>query len=224
MGRRRRGDARPTMAVDDNVASFSDINSIGQTVTQTDPTAGNVYVAWTSNDTPYRQPAEHRSMRTGSGSPPRPTAGTTSARSRSSTATATIGPAKLTNPSLTISQGRAARAAGTLGPTDPGVTAIPGGQVLVGYDDFNSGATATPPFDILDVNQVSGAVVKSFLGNGGTIGDAAKVPAGNTVHTPNITEFLGHRQCHRSELRQRQRPRRHAQPDPPDPERARARS
>ena len=43
----------PTMAVDDNVASFSDVNSIGQTVTQTDPTAGDVYVAWASNDTAY---------------------------------------------------------------------------------------------------------------------------------------------------------------------------
>ena len=56
----------PTMAVDANVASFSDVNSIGQTVTQTDPTAGDVYVAWTSNDTAYANAPAAFSIRTGS--------------------------------------------------------------------------------------------------------------------------------------------------------------
>ena len=60
-----------------------------------------------------------------------------------------VNPGKMTNPTMTISQGRVARAPGTLGPTDPGVTAIPGGQVTVGFDDIGSGANATPPFDIL---------------------------------------------------------------------------
>src|SRR4051812_31258103 len=46
----------PTLAVDDNVASFTDVNSIGQSVTQLDPTAGTVYVAWTSADTPFATP------------------------------------------------------------------------------------------------------------------------------------------------------------------------
>ena len=89
----------------------------------------------------------------------------------------------MTNPTLTISQGRAARAPGTLGPNDPGVTAIPGGQVTVGFDDIGSGANATPPFDILWDNQVSGATVQQFQGSTGTIGDALKSGLGSRSRT-----------------------------------------
>ena len=64
--------------------------------------------------------------------------------------------------SWSISQGRPSRAPGTLGPTDLGASAIPGGQVTVGFDDFNTGATAAIPFDILSVNPVAGAVVAPF--------------------------------------------------------------
>ena len=92
----------------------------------------------------------------------------------------------MTSPTLTISQGRVARAPGTLGPTDPGVTAIPGGQVTVGFDDIGTGATATPPFDLLWDNQASGASVQQFQGSTGIIGDAMK---SGSVSIPNITDF-----------------------------------
>src|SRR5204863_7192165 len=122
---------------DDNLASFSDVNSVGQTVTQTDPTAGGIYVAWTSSDTAYANPPTNFNANR-----IRITASSDGGNNFGAIAVVNSngnsGPAKLTNPTLTISQGRPARAAGTLGPTDPGVSAIPGGQVTVGFDDFNS--------------------------------------------------------------------------------------
>ena len=176
----------PTMAVDANVASFSDVNSIGQTVTQTDPTAGDVYVAWTSNDTPYANSVAavfnpNRILITASSDGGNTFGGITVLNNNGN-----VKPGTMTSPTLTISQGRVARAAGTLGPTDPGVTAIPGGQVTVGFDDIGTGANATPPFDILYDNQASGATVQTFQGSTGTIGDAMK---SGSVSIPNITDF-----------------------------------
>src|SRR5262249_31664664 len=157
---------------DDNVASFSDVNSVGQTVTLTDPTAGSIYVAWTSSDTPFANPpsnfSPNRILISASSDGGNNFSGATVVN-----ANGNVGPGRMTNPTLTISQGRAFRAPGTLGPTDPGATAIAGGQVTVGYDDFGTGATATPvPFDLLKGNQVSGAVVDAFQGPGMIIGDA----------------------------------------------------
>ena len=180
----------PTLAVDDNLPTFSDVNSIGQTVTQTDPTAGDVYVAWTSNDTPSTAEAAapttfnaNRILITASSDGGTTFSGITVLNNNGNSA-----PAKLTSPTLTISQGTPGRAPLTLGPTDPGVTAIPGGQVTVGFDDIGTGATATPlPFDILKDNQASGAVVAQFQGAGGIIQDATK-GAGST-DGPNQTSF-----------------------------------
>ena len=176
----------PTMAVDANVASFSDVNSIGQTVTQTDPTAGDVYVAWTSNDTAYTNSSAsifnpNRILITASSDGGSSFGAITVLNNNDN-----VKPGTMVSPTLTISQGRMARAAGTLGPTDPGVTAIPGGQVTVGFDDIGTGANATPPFDILYDNQASGAAVQTFQGSTGTIGDALK---SGSVSIPNITDY-----------------------------------
>src|SRR5262249_28238510 len=46
------GVTSPIMAVDDGTATFSDQNSINQTVSQDNPFSNNVYVAWSSIDTP----------------------------------------------------------------------------------------------------------------------------------------------------------------------------
>jgi subtilisin-like proprotein convertase family protein len=180
----------PTMAVDSNVASFKDTNSINQTVTQTDPTAGTIYVAWASNDTASAAQAAapttfnpNRILISASSDGGNTFGGRTVLNTNGN-----IAPAKLVSPSLTISQGRPARAAGTLGPSDPGQTAIPGGHVTVGFDDIGTGATATVPFDLLQDNQTTGAVVDVFQGTGGTIGDALK-GAGSNPDTPNITDF-----------------------------------
>jgi subtilisin-like proprotein convertase family protein len=176
----------PTMAVDANLASFPDKNSIGQTVTQTDPTAGDVYVAWTSNDTAYQQSSAasfnpNRILITASSD-----GGNTFGATTVLNANDNVKPGTMVSPTLTISQGRVARAAGTLGPTDPGVSAIPGGQVTVGFDDIGSEANATPPFDILWDNQASGAAVQTFQGATGTIGDAMK---SGSISIPNVTDF-----------------------------------
>jgi subtilisin-like proprotein convertase family protein len=181
----------PTMAVDSNVPSFSDVNSIGQTVTQTDPTAGDIYVAWASNDVPSAFQAANpstfnpdRILITAS-SDGGNTFGGLTVLNNNGNAT----PGKMASPTLTVSQGRPARAAGTLGPSDPGQTAIPGGQVVVGFDDIGTGATATPvPFDLLNDNQASGAVVQAFQNTGGTINNAIK-GTGSNPDIPNITDF-----------------------------------
>ena len=39
------------LAVDNNLASFTDTNAAGQSVVQTDPYAGNIYAAWAEVDT-----------------------------------------------------------------------------------------------------------------------------------------------------------------------------
>ena len=44
-----------------------------------------------------------------------------------------------------------AGAPGTFGPNDRGV---PAGQVTVGFDDFNTGANASPPVDVLLANRI----------------------------------------------------------------------
>jgi hypothetical protein len=148
----------PTMAVDDNVASFGDVNSLGQTVTQTDPGAGNVYVAWETNDKPPMNPPgnfnPNRILITGSTDGGNTFSGITVVNPNGN-----ANPAELATPTLTISQGTPVVAGSGQTPT------VPGGQVTVGYVDYNSGANASPPFDILLANTVSAAAVSSTTSN-----------------------------------------------------------
>jgi len=65
----------PYVAVDSIRPTFTDIDSAGRRVTQTDPTAGEAYVAWNTNDT-SDSTSRFRSIRTRSSWRPRPTART----------------------------------------------------------------------------------------------------------------------------------------------------
>ena len=209
----------PTMAVDDNVASFSDTNSIGQTVTQTDPTAGNVYVAWTSADTPFTTCRRAHSI----ANRIRLTA--------SSDGGNNFGGDRGRQQQRQLRSGQADQSVaddqpGACGTAcrDPRPDAIrasrrsPAARSSVGYDDFNTGATASPA-----VRHPEWSIRSRAPWSSRSWATAARSAMrrssrrGTTVHTPNITDFSGQRQRHRPELSQGQRPRRHRQPDPPDP-------
>jgi hypothetical protein len=135
---------KPALAVDANLPTFSDVNSLGNTVTQTDPGSGNVYVAWaTIDDTPSGvtvwNPNTIRMNASIDGGvsfvTPIATPFTVDPRGNGDFGQ------RLTAPRMTISQGD------VLGH-------VPGGQVTIVYDDFNSGINGNPPFDILNVARV----------------------------------------------------------------------
>ena len=131
---------KPTLAVDNNVASFSDKNSQNQTVTQTDPFTGAVYVAWGSVDNAPTGVTNWNSNAI------QIAASADGGRTFSGSATVNdsgnFGSGRETAPRLAISQGSAT---------------VPGGQVSIVWDDFGSLATATPtPFDILWGDRVAG--------------------------------------------------------------------
>lgn len=169
----------PTLAVDDGVASFTDTNSAGQPFTQTDPFAGNVYVAWVSRDTsPIASPPNTfnpnriRLVTSSDG-------GLTFSGIAQVNSGGNSGLTRLTDPKLAISQGRPA---GTNGPTDPGV---PGGQVTIVYDDFGSNSTGAAPFDTLLSNRALGGVAQTFaVNNGPNILDGV---TGTPSHVPAVT-------------------------------------
>jgi subtilisin-like proprotein convertase family protein len=178
---------RPTLAVDTNLASFTDTDANGVTRTQTDPTAGNVYVAWATIDPNiFNVPAPFFNANT-----IKMVASSNGGTSFSGMTTVNEGgPSgndgieRDTAPRLTISQGRAP---GTNGAGDTGV---PGGQVSLVWDDFGSGATAfNPPLDLITVNQVNQAANtagQTFAATPGGINPAV-TGAGGTV--PGVTTF-----------------------------------
>ena len=174
----------PMMAVDDNVSMFSDVNSSGVTETQNDPNSGNVYVAWATNDTnttpngiPNFNP--NRIVLVTSSDGGQDFSGYSVLNNSGNSGTA-----RNTLPQLAISQGAAPRAARTNGPNDPGSPGVTPGQVTVVWDDFGSGATASPARDVIWANTVTGTnVVQTFSGSGGVITDAA---TGNIPATTNF--------------------------------------
>ncbi len=157
------GVLKPTMAVDNNLASFSD----GGGTTQTDPTAGNMYIAWESNDaTPPNtgnwNPNTIRMIVSSDG-------GQTFSGITTLSNGGNFGTEREGAPRLTISQG------------GPGVT---GGQVTVVWDDFGSLATSSPtPLDGIDVDRIT-ATTQQFSGAGQAYGPAVTV---NNVVIPTIT-------------------------------------
>ncbi len=172
----------PVLVVDNNLASFSDVNAQGNTVTQTDPSAGNVYVAWASTDTnrgPKSGPIGNFNSQT-------IRMVSSSDRGQDFTHIAYVddtsnvnqggnhsGKARYVEPSLAISQGRVA---GTLTPSDPGVQ---GGQVSIVYDDYGTGATAPTPYDriVSQVDQLGGADAHFTPTGGGQIPIPIAIPA-----------------------------------------------
>ena len=173
---------KPTLAVDKNVAFFSD----GGGKTQTDLGAGNVYVAWASADVapPNAVNFDPNAIRVISSSD--------GGQSFTGFATANdngnSGAQRNTSPRLTISQGS---------------TGVTGGQVTVAWDDFGSLATATPtPLDAIKVDRFQAPVSQTFSAAGGPIKDADPnivpnptsfnivVPAGTSINANDLTIHL----------------------------------
>ena len=157
------GVLKPTMAVDNNLASFTD----GGGTTQTDPNTGNIYIAWESNDaTPPNtgnwNPNTIRAMVSSNG-------GVTFSGYTTLSNGGNFGNQRMGAPRLTISQG------------GPGV---PGGQVTVVWDDFGSFVNASPtPLDAIDVNRLTGTLASQQF-NGGPVSYGAAAAATAPVVTP----------------------------------------
>ncbi len=153
----------PTLAIDDNLASFTDTDSNGKPYVQTDPSAGAVYVAWATNNVPPQNatnynPNEIQIIGSSDGG-------------QNFTAPVTVdtggafGPQRYTAPQIAISQGRPADAQGH--------PAVPGGQVSIVYDDFGTLSQETPvPQDILWNTTMTGLISTVVQGAGGPITDA----------------------------------------------------
>ena len=176
----------PTMAVDNTVSTFTDVGADGVTRVQSNPNSGNVYVAWETNDTiPARQANNAANFNQN-----RIKLATSSDGAQSFSSPLTMNTSnnnfaggRETTPSITISQGRAA---GTNGPTDPGVKP---GTVSVAWDDYVTGATAAPPYDVIRTNTVtSGTFSTTVTNQGGPIQDAIK-GANNAPDSPVSTDF-----------------------------------
>lgn len=161
----------PTMAVDSNLGVFTDPDT---GATQNDANAGNVYVAWSTALTPFTNaptsfnPNRIQLLASSDGgfsfSAPIQVSGTD------------FGSAREAYPRLAISQGSAN---------------VPAGQVTVVWDDFGTGATATPiPFDLIRSNTVSADGPTSsaqYTGTGGGVADA--INPGSGSHIPQTTSF-----------------------------------
>ena len=153
----------PMLAVDDNLKSFTDTDSNGKPYVQSDPTAGSIYIAWATNNTPPQNaqnynPNEIQLIASSDG-------GSNFSGPITVDTGGAFGSQRYAAPRLTISQGRPADAFGN--------PAVPGGQVTLVYDDFGSGTQAQPvPVDLIWSTVVSGASSQVFTGPGGPITDA----------------------------------------------------
>lgn len=133
------GIANFQLAVDSNLRSYTDPDT---GATQTDPTAGNVYIAWTVNTPPPQNPPPNWNRYTiglvasadGVNWPAYPAAFPFSAPG-TIIDQGNIGNQRNTTPRIAIAQGK---------PNGGG-----GGDVTVVWDDFNSGNTLTPPLDFI---------------------------------------------------------------------------
>ena len=133
--------ANAVLAVDSNLASFTDTNANGQTVTQTDPMTGNVYVAWASTDTnrffgiPNFNPNSIRMITSTDQGLTFTAPQYVDDASNPSIDGSHSSPARNVEPAIAISQGNPK-------------TGVPGGQVTVVYDDYGTIPTTTgQPYD-----------------------------------------------------------------------------
>ncbi len=168
----------PTMAVDSNVASYTDPTT---GAVQTDPHTGNVYVAWaTTAVAPAGNPlgvffnpnvAMLEMSSDGGASFSTPTIANTGQ----------YGPTteRIASPQIVISQGRPPGESGV--PGDPGV---PGGQVTVAWDDIGTLATASPPQDQLMANIVSAGTTYAFSGPVGPFPFGTTTTFSQTISIP----------------------------------------
>jgi large repetitive protein len=175
---------KPTMTVDKGVATFTDTytDSTGAVVTKynNDASAGNVYVAWGTVDVapPNVQNWNPNTVRLVSSSD-----GGVTFSGAKTVGLGNFGSQREGAPRIVTSQGTAAVAGGT--PT------VAGGLVTVVWDDWGSGATATPtPFDFINSRTYSGPVSQSFSAAQGAIADAGASNAPTTTDFP-ITVSTG---------------------------------
>jgi len=162
---------RPTLAVDDNLASFTDPTT---SQVQTDPFSNTIYVAYGLNETVPTGPAANnynpntvRLIASADG-------GQSFTNPQLLNDNGHSNPSHAGSPRIAISQGRLANPA-VYGPGDTGV---PGGQVTVVWDDFGVGSQASPPFD---------RIVSSRITDGG---QAVVVPnVGGTINNGTNTDF-----------------------------------
>jgi subtilisin-like proprotein convertase family protein len=187
--------AYPTLAVDSNVPSFTDPTT---GVIQTDPFSGNIYVAWAEIDS-----NTYNGIFSFNPNTIRMTASSdqglsfthaayvdNSSNANGHNSTIVTNPpsntplhgstARYTQPQISISQGSA--------------TAGSGGQVSIVYDDYGTGATATPKFDrILVQTDTLGGTSQQFKGvTAGPIpidpANGVSVPV--TVNIPTTTNTM----------------------------------
>jgi subtilisin-like proprotein convertase family protein len=169
----------PMLAVDEGPADFTDPQS---GVAQDNPYSGNVYVAFATidiatagnplgtnfNPNRIKLMASSDGGQTFSGQAVLNDPGNGSTTQRNA------------RPRLVVSQGRR---------DDPNTGAnetIPAGQVTVIWDDFGSGATASPAFDILWADAVRAASSASFDAGGALLVDATD-PGNSQPHNPGVT-------------------------------------
>jgi subtilisin-like proprotein convertase family protein len=162
----------PTITVDNNPSTFQD-PSTG--VQQNDPFSGNVYVAWS---TAYTAPTgagnfNPNSIKVIASSDGGDTfSGEIFANSNMST-----GKQHDSHPKLVVSAG-----------TPDG--RVPAGQLSIVFDDFGSGANATPvSYDLIRYTHTAGAVAAAFQGSPGHIHDATD-PGGGAPHIPGETDLF----------------------------------
>lgn len=169
----------PTLTVDDNVPSFTDPTT-GQT--QHDlldrnggAYSGNVWIAWSTSETAPNgfQPANKWnpnsiqviSSSDGGNSFTSPLLVNNSGR---------IGDQRLATPRIAVSQGKSD---GT------------GGQATIIWDDFGTGAAATPAFDLIESSRITdGGTAYVAQGPGGLINQATD-PGNGAPHNPATTSY-----------------------------------
>jgi|GEM_PF-561561 len=162
----------PMLAVDSNLASFTDTDANGNPYNQIDHYSGNVYVAWATNNVAPNGATNYNPNQivlVASSDGGLHFSGPMTVDSGGDTGTQ-----RYTMPQLAISQGR---------PATPGKPAIPGGQLTIVYDDFGSGTTAAPiPIDFIFSAQAQGAAAPVIVGSttplDGTQDYIATVPDG----------------------------------------------
>ena len=149
----------PTLAVDSSLATFTDTNANGTAESQNDTYTNNIYVSWETSDAgppndPSFNPNAIAVMASSNG-------GISFSGEQYLNTSGTQGNEREATPQLSISQGSAARPAGTNGPNDPGSPGVSPGQVTGVWDD--SGTQSTVGRDQIVSNSISnGAFSQTF--------------------------------------------------------------
>ncbi len=181
------GATDPTLAVDQAPPSGT---------AEPDPHANNVYIAWASTDV---EPADPRTYLGTEFDPNQAylVVGTPTSESngQESISFSGIQDVSVTSVPASPSTPLAPAFDGSFGPqldSHPQlvINQNDGGHVTVGWDDFGTGATATPPYDNLDSNLVTPGDAFGFDGDAGPISPATTMTLdGATVTVPQTTPF-----------------------------------